>query len=378
VRIESVRSRLFRLPPAVRWEDSTHHVTALEYVVTEVETDTGLVGTGLSYTTGVGGSAIVALVDDYCAAMLRGEDPRAVGRIWTFLEKQLRRNGTGLVQLALSAIDTALWDLIGKASGQPLHHLLGWERDRVPVYGSGIDLFLDQEGLLEHVDGLLALGFDWIKIKVGRDDPAEDAERVRAVRALIGPERRLCVDANQAWTLPEARRHADRLAGAGADLVWLEEPLHPEDVEGHTDLRRSTALPIAVGESIYSEAQFLRYLGARAADVLQPDVCRVGGFSGFVRIAHLAAAHHLPVAPHYLAELTVGALCACPGALVLEWVHGGNLSELGAIRAPLRIEAGYAYPFERPGHGLELDLEALAPHEVDPETLRALDTRAAK
>jgi L-alanine-DL-glutamate epimerase-like enolase superfamily enzyme len=138
------------------------------------------------------------------------------------------------------------------------------------------------------------------------------------------------------------------------------------------------ALPIAIGESIYSEAQFLRYLGARAADVLQPDVCRVGGFSGFVRIAHLAAAHHLPVAPHYLAELTVGALCACPGALVLEWVHGGNLSELGAIREPLRIEAGYAFPFERPGHGLELDLEALAPYEVDPETLRAIDTRAAK
>ena len=114
MRIESVSSRLYRLPPTVRWEDSTHHVSALEFVVTDVETDTGLVGTGISYTTGVGGTAIVALVDDYCAGMLVGEDPLAIGRHWETLGKQLRRSGTGLAQLALSAVDTALWDLAGK------------------------------------------------------------------------------------------------------------------------------------------------------------------------------------------------------------------------------------------------------------------------
>ncbi len=362
----------------MRWEDSTHHVTALEYVVTEVRTDTGVAGTGLSYTTGVGGSAIVALVDDYCATMLRGEDPLAVGRIWSFLEKQLRRNGSGLVQLALSAIDTALWDIVGKSTGQPLHRLLGGCHDRIPVYGSGIDLFLDEDALLDHVRTMLAAGFDWIKVKVGREDPAEDAARVRAVRELVGPGRRLCVDANQAWTIADARRHAAALEGAGTDLLWLEEPLHPEDVRGHADLRRSTGLPIAVGESVYTEAQFLRYLEADAVDILQPDVCRVGGFTGFVRVAGLAAAFHRQVAPHYLAELTVGALCGVPNALVLEWVRGGTLTELGLLREPLRIEEGLAYPYERPGHGLEIDVDALAPYEVDPETLRQTDTRAAK
>jgi L-alanine-DL-glutamate epimerase-like enolase superfamily enzyme len=378
VRIESVRSRLYRIPPTVRWEDSTHHVTALEYVVTEISTDAGVVGTGLSYTTGVGGTAIVALVDDYCAGMLRGQDATAVGRIWSFLEKQLRRNGTGLVQLALSAIDTALWDIVGKSTGRPLHRLLGASHDRVPVYGSGIDLFLDEAGLLEHVDAMLGAGFEWVKIKVGRDDPGEDVSRVRAVRALLGPGRRLCVDANQVWTLPDARRHSAALEAAGADLVWLEEPLHPEDVRGHADLRRSTSLPVALGESVYTESQFLRYLEADAVDVVQPDVCRVGGFTGFVRVAQLAAAFHRPVAPHYVAELTVGALCAVPNALVLEWVRGGTLTELGVLREPLRIEGGIAYPYERPGHGLDLDLDALAPYEIDPETLRATDTRAAK
>src|SRR5205085_8941493 len=147
MRIESVSSRLYRLPPAVRWEDSTHHVSALEYVVTHVETDSGLVGTGISYTTGVGGTAIVALVDDYCARMLEGEDPLAIGRHWETLGKQLRRSGSGLAQLALSAVDIALWDIAGKALRTPVHRLLGGCRDAVPVYGSGIDLFLDEDAL---------------------------------------------------------------------------------------------------------------------------------------------------------------------------------------------------------------------------------------
>jgi L-alanine-DL-glutamate epimerase-like enolase superfamily enzyme len=252
MRIESVSSRLYRLPPTVRWEDSTHHVSALEYVVTDIVADTGLAGTGLSYTTGVGGTAIVALVDDYCARMLVGDDPLAIGRLWEVLGKQLRRSGTGLAQLALCAVDTALWDLAGKHLGQPVHRLLGGHRDSVPAYGSGIDLFLDEDGLLAHVEELLALGFDWIKIKVGKEDPAEDAARAAAVRRLIGPRRRLCVDANQMWELPDAVRHAGALAAAGADLVWLEEPLHPEDVEGHASLRARDACAIPASSRIGS------------------------------------------------------------------------------------------------------------------------------
>jgi len=378
VRIDSVSSRLYRLPPTVRWEDSTHHISALEYVVTDVETDSGLVGTGISYTTGVGGTAIVALVDDYCARMLAGEDPLAIGRHWETLGKQLRRSGTGLAQLALSAVDTALWDLAGKAAAAPVHRLLGGFRDSVPAYGSGIDLFLDEDGLLAHVDELLALGFDWIKIKVGREDPAEDASRVAAVRRLIGPQRRLCVDANQVWELPDAVRHAAALAAAGADLAWLEEPLHPEDVEGHASLRARVPLPIAIGESVYTDSQFLAFLRSGAVDVVQPDLCRVGGYTGFIRIAQLAAAHHLPVAPHYIAELTLPALCAIPNGLVLEWVRGGTLGELGVLAEPMRLENGVAHASSAPGHGVVLDRDALAPYEVDVESLRLLDTRAAK
>jgi L-alanine-DL-glutamate epimerase-like enolase superfamily enzyme len=310
--------------------------------------------------------------------MLAGEDALAIGRHWEFLGKQLRRSGTGLAQLALAAVDTALWDLAGKAHGQPLHRLLGGYRDSVPAYGSGIDLFMDEPALLAHVQELLDLGFHWIKIKVGRPDPEEDAERVRAVRRLGGRGTRLCVDANQVWELPDALRAAAALERAGADLVWLEEPLHTEDVPGHASLRARSRLPLAVGESLYTDSQFARYIEAGAVDVLQPDVARVGGFTGLVRIAALGAAHHLPVAPHYLAELSIAALCGIPNGSVLEWVRGGTLGELGVLETPLRLEDGVAYPFDVPGHGLVLDRDALAPYEVDPERLRALDTRAAK
>jgi L-alanine-DL-glutamate epimerase-like enolase superfamily enzyme len=186
------------------------------------------------------------------------------------------------------------------------------------------------------------------------------------------------VDANQVWELPDAVRHATALAAAGADLAWLEEPLHPEDVEGHASLRARVPVPVAIGESVYTDSQFLAYLRAGAADVIQPDICRVGGFTGFVRIAHLAAAHHLPVAPHYIAELTLPALCAVPNGLVLEWVRGGTLGELGVLAEPVRIESGVAHASPAPGHGVVFDREALAPYEVDVEGLRLLDTRAAK
>ena len=183
-----------------------------------------------------------------------------------------------------------------------------------------------------------------------------------AVRRLIGPRRRLCVDANQAWELPDAVRHAAALASAGADLAWLEEPLHPEDVEGHASLRARVPLPIAIGESVYSDSQFLAYLrGGRRGRRSSRTSARVGGFTGFMRIAHLAAAHHLPVAPHYLAELTLPALCAIPNGLVLEWVRGGTLGELGVLAEPMRLEHGVAHASAAPGHGVVLDRDALAP-----------------
>lgn len=377
MKIDHVSSKLYHVPPTVPWEDATHKVGRLEFVVTTLETDSGLTGTGYAYTTGVGGSAIAALIDDYCAGMLVGQDPMRIEHLGAMLNRQLHRTGTGGTNtLALGAIDIGLWDIAGQALGRPVHALLGSGRDSIPVYGSGIDIHLERDALLAEVEGFLAQGFATVKIKIGRADADDDLERVQAVRRLIGRDRRLLVDANQRWTVSEALPRLQKLQGQG--LSWVEEPLHAEDIGGHVEIRHMTGLPMAIGESLYTRHQFRDYLAAGAVDIVQADVCRVGGISEWLKIAHLASSFHRPIAPHYAAEISLGPLCAVDNGLMLEWVHGGNLSEMGLLVEPMRIVGGNAIPSERPGNGIRFDPAALARFEVDAATLRSSRLHGAK
>ena len=377
MKIEGLTAELYRIPPSTHWEDATHRVPALEFVVAQVHTDAGVVGTGFTYSVGVGGSAIVSLLLDYCAGMLVGQDPLRIAQVWDMLHDQLHRCGTGGINtLALAAVDLALWDIAGKHYDTSVYRLLGGTRDSVPAYGSGINLHLDESALLSQVEGLLNRGFSTFKIKIGRDDPYEDLARIEAVQRLIGSKHHLIVDANQKWNFAEALPRAQLLRDHG--LLFLEEPLHAEDISGHAGLRQLTGMAIAAGESLYTNHQFLEYLRADAVDIVQADICRVGGLTPFVQIAQLAHAFHRKVAPHFLAEISVTGLCGIPNGLILEWVLGGSLSEMGVLEEPLRLENGVAYPFDRPGHGIRFDFARLAPYRSDAEQLRKLDLRSAK
>ncbi|TIT89447.1 MAG: mandelate racemase/muconate lactonizing enzyme family protein, partial [Mesorhizobium sp.] len=184
----------------------------MEFIITRVSTDAGVFGEGFAYTTGIGGSAILSLIDDYCGKMLVGQDPRQVERLWSFLYGQLHRSGTGGINtLALGAIDIALWDISAKSYDVPLHRLLGARRDSIPTYGSGIDLFLDCDALLNQVERFLTQGHNAVKVKIGRDTPEEDHDRIAAVKKLIGPARRLFVDANQRWNVAECMSRLQKL-----------------------------------------------------------------------------------------------------------------------------------------------------------------------
>lgn len=367
MKISSLKSTLYSVPPTVEWIDATHHVSSIEFLVTQIETDHGPSGVGFAYTTGVGGSAIRALIDDDCRDLVIGEDPLRPQRLNDMLHRHLHRCGTGGINtLAVAAIDIALWDICAKHYNVPLHSLLGGVRESVPFYGSGIDLHLDESGLQEEVEEFLRLDTDAIKIKVGRSDPLEDLARIDQVLSKIGPSRQLFVDANQKWNLSEA---ITRLGGlATRSIGWIEEPLHAEDIQGHADLRRSFGLPIAAGESLYTKHQIQAYLAQNAIDVIQADVCRVGGITDWLEIAHLAAAHHKTVSPHYLAEISIAVLCAVPNGEWLEWVRGGSFSEMGLLEEPLRLEGGRAFPFQTPGHGIRFRWDQLAQFEV-PKTV---------
>lgn len=363
MRITSVETRLYRVPPTIKISDSIQSINVWEWVVTTIRTDTGLTGTGWSYTLGMGGSALRAIIDDYLAVLLVGEDARDIERLWERCWLEMHANGpAGYTTLAIAPVDIALWDIRGKAANEPIWRLMGGARPRIPAYGSGINMHLEGEPLAEQMRGFLAEGYKAVKMKVGRDDPAEDVERVAVVRKTIGPGIRLFLDANQKWTAGEAVRRMAMLERFNPD--WIEEPLLADDIPGHVRARDGIRIPVALGETLFTRYEFANYIRAGAVDICQPDVPRVGGFTEWLKIAKLAEAHNLPVAPHFAVELSVHGLCAVPNGLILEDLKGGSLTDLGMLAEPWRVENGWGVPPSRPGHGYVWDEAALKRFEV--------------
>jgi L-alanine-DL-glutamate epimerase-like enolase superfamily enzyme len=321
-----------------------------------LETHDGLVGTGYAYTIGTGGRAILELLRTDLLEQLLGEDARAIDSLWQKLYWSTHGTVVGAItSLALAAVDTALWDLRGKALDEPVWLLAGGARRSIPLYDTeGGWLNLSTAELVEGARESVARGFRGVKLKIGKPDPRDDLERLRAVREAVGPHIDLMVDANQSLTYPDAKRRARLLEDI--DLFWLEEPVPADDLTGHRLLSQSTSIPIAVGESIYSPSHFREYLAASAAGVLQPDVARIGGITPWLKVAHLAETFNVKVAPHFLMELHVSLACAVPNSLYLEYIP-----QLRSIcRSGLEIVDGRAIPPSMPGLGIDWDRDAIA------------------
>jgi L-alanine-DL-glutamate epimerase-like enolase superfamily enzyme len=363
LRIESVETILARLPlPGPAWGDTIHHVTHIEIVVADVRTDTGLVGTGFSYTSGVGGTTLRALLEKDLAPCILGEQvsPRGLWhKCWHHVHDM---GGGGVSTTALAALDIALWDLVAKDVNKPLVAMLGPCRERVLAYASGINLNKPLDALLDQVRGWKANGFKAFKVKVGKPEIEEDVERLTRIREIIGA-RPLMVDANQGWDIARATRAIN--AYAPLDPYWVEEPLLCDDVEGHARLRALVRAPIAIGENVYTLQQFNHFLSRGACDFVQADVVRVGGITPYLEVAALARAWNVPLAPHFMMELTGQVLCALPNAHILENIDGGSLTDLKALSEPIRIVDGYfTPPAGKIGHGIAFDRDYLKAHEV--------------
>ncbi len=229
------------------------------------------------------------------------------------------------------------------------------------AYASGINLNKSLDELLDQVRGWKRAGFTAFKVKVGKPDIEEDVERLTKVKELTG-RLPLMVDANQGWDIGKAARAIG--AYAPLDPHWIEEPLLCDDVDGHAKLRRLVRSPIAIGENVYTIQQFNQYLAVGACDFVQADICRVGGITPYLEIAALARAWNVPLAPHFMMELTGQVLCCLPNAHILENIDGGSLTDLGALAEPIRIVDGYFTPTAKIGHGIEFDRAALRRHAV--------------
>jgi L-alanine-DL-glutamate epimerase-like enolase superfamily enzyme len=326
-----------------------------ETIFVEIETDDGLVGTGYSYTIGTGGRAVLQLLQTDLLGFLIGQDARQVEALWQKLFWATHSTAVGVItNLALAAVDTALWDIRCKAANQPLWLLAGGARPQVPLYDTeGGWLHLSTDELVAGAVQSRAQGWPGVKLKVGKTHLEEDSERLAAVRAAVGPRTHIMVDANQSMTYPQAKRWAHMLEKH--DIFWFEEPLPAEDIQGHALLAASTSVPIAVGESLYALSHFREYLVAGAAGIIQVDAARIGGITPWLKTAHLAEAFNIKVAPHFLMELHVSLAAAIPNALYVE-----HIPQLRAVTSQeVKIENGFAIAPDAPGIGIAWDREAI-------------------
>ncbi|MCU0905960.1 MAG: mandelate racemase/muconate lactonizing enzyme family protein [Rhodobacteraceae bacterium] len=348
------------LRPKVERTDAIQSFVSQETPILRLTDAEGATGTGYSYTIGTGGPAVISLLRETLLPRLIGREAEEIGGIWRDLLFVTHATAVGAItSLALATVDTALWDLRCRRAGLPLWRMAGGARDRVALYTTeGGWLHLPVEVLVADAVAMKRAGFSGAKIKIGKPSIAEDRARLAAVRAAVGDDFLIMVDANQAFSLAEAKRRADMLAEFA--IHWFEEPMPADDVGAHRDLSRHSRVPIAVGESLYSLSQFKDYLQQGAASVVQVDVARVGGITPWLKVAHLAEAYNVPVCPHFLMELHVSLVCAVPNAPMLEYIP--QLDDI--TTRPMAIRDGHALAPDAPGIGIAWDWDAIRARAV--------------
>lgn len=354
--IEKVETGLYEIPLATALTDSTHGVmAAFEIVTVRIFDSDGAEGCGYTYTCGRNGGAVHDVIAREIAEIAQGADAGCPEALWHKLWWDLHYGGRGgPTVLAMSAFDIAMWDLKAKRAGEPLwRHLGGFDR-RVPCYAGGIDLMLSADELIAQTEGNLQRGFRAIKMKVGRPRLSEDVTKVMAMRAFLGDEFPLMLDANMVYSADEAIRAAR--AFAPYDPFWFEEPCPPDDIAANARVLREGGLPVATGENFRSLWEFKNFIAGEAVSFPEPDVTNCGGVTPFIKIARLAEAFGLPVTSHGAHDITVHLLAACPNMSYLE-AHGFGLDDY--IAESLEIRDGLAIAPDRPGHGVTFDWDAL-------------------
>lgn len=361
MKITDISTDFYRWPLSKPIINGLHTATHGGVGFTIIETDAGITGFGLS-----GANPLTRAGIEHLAPMLIGQDPLDVERLWhqMWVPKIVGRRGK--TTQAISAIDIGLWDIRGKAAGMPLYKLLGGYRDRVPTYIAG-GYYQDGKGL----DGLaqemldnVAMGATAIKIKIGRVSIREDVERVKVVREAVGPDVKLMIDANCAYRYYEAIQLAKKVEQF--DPFWFEEPVAPDDLEGHSKLARATTIPIAAGENEYTRYGFRDLIAQGAVSIFNTDATVVGGVTEFMKVVALTQAHNLDMAPHGPQEIHVHLVAAIANGIFLEYYRDTVNSMWGEVyKTTLTLnEDGTVSPPNTPGIGVEPNYEALAPHRV--------------
>jgi mandelate racemase len=353
LRIRNLRARPvlvpFKRPPV----SASGGIPAAALVLIDLETDGGV--TGRAYVFGFASWTLRPIVACLQAMleMIKG-DALAPLEIEAKLRARLTLLDTpGLVGLALAGVDMAAWDALAQAHGVPLVSLLGGAVRPIAAYNSTGLWVQPVDGLADEAEALLAAGFRAVKLRLGRDDGAEDLAAVRAVKTRIGDGVTLMCDFNQRLTVNEAILRGRALDGEG--LYWIEEPVRHDDYEGYARIAAEVATPIQTGENLVDTFEMAKAIAARSLDFVMPDVQRIGGVTGWLRAAALAHAHGIEMSSHLFPEFSVHLLGVTPTCHWLEFMDWAE----PVIQEPIRVKDGFAQIPDRPGAGIAWNEDAV-------------------
>jgi mandelate racemase len=390
LRIRAIRSRAVSVPMRFALGTSAQAVRAAPLLLMDLETEEGITGRTYLFCYMPMGAALVGRVLEEAQSAIKGEAVEPA-KIAARLARHFRlMAASGVVGMALSAIDVACWDALAIAAGKPLAEFLGGKRKAIPAYNSnGLGLMPPEkladeaEALLESGagrtgsdagrtvrdsgqagsgagrTGLEPRGFSAVKLRLGYATLAGDLAALNAVRKRLPDNAAIMADYNQALTVEEALARGRALDGEG--LAWIEEAIEHDDYAGCARIARELATPIQIGENFVGPNAMAAAIAEQAADYMMPDVMRIGGVSGWRRAASLAAAAKIPLSSHLLPEASAALLAVSPTAQWVEYVDWAA----AILAEPMRVVNGTVTPPDVPGSGVSWNEDAVARYRVD-------------
>jgi mandelate racemase len=356
--IRAIRSIGVEVPMTYALGTSRGTITKAPLLLIDLETEEGATGRSYLWCYFPAAMPAIAKILEEVARVVEGER-LAPADLWSKLAEQFALIGVqGIVRMAMAGFDVAAWDALAIAAGWPLATLIGSSPKRIPAYNScGLGLMAPRE-VADEAEKLLARGFRAVKLRLGYPTLAEDLAALHAVKKRVGSGIAVMVDYNQALSLAQALERGRALDQEG--IYWLEEPIRHDDYAGNATLVRELETPIQIGENFSESSAMAVALAAGAADYVMPDLERIGGVTGWLRAAALAATHRIAMSSHLFPEVSAHLLAATPTAHFLEYMDWADR----ILARPLEIVDGFAVVPQRPGNGLIWDAKAVEKYRI--------------
>ena len=356
--IRAVRSIGVEVPMTYALGTSRGVITKAPLLLLDLETEEGVTGRSYLWCYFAAAMPAIAKILEEVARVVEGKRV-APADLWSKLAERFALIGVqGIVRMAMAGFDVAAWDALAIAAGWPLATLIGGSPKRIAAYNScGLGLMAPRE-LADEAEKLLARGFRAVKLRLGYPTLEEDLAALHAVKKRLGSEIAVMVDYNQALSLAQALERGRALDQEG--IYWLEEPIRHDDYAGNATLVRELKTPIQIGENFSESSAMAVALAAGAADYVMPDLERIGGVTGWLRAAALAATHRIEMSSHLFPEVSAHLLAATPTAHFLEYMDWADK----ILAEPLEIVDGFAVVPQRPGNGLAWDAKAVKKYRI--------------